>query len=105
MQSLSIRTDKELIKELDYLAQINHTDRATEVRKILLDGILKAKLEVALRFLREGHSLGYAAEQTHVTLWDLIDYLQQTGQTIPLDPELVKKDYLNSSFPTKEVHE
>ena len=102
MQSLSFRTEKALVDELDYLAQLNHTDRATEIRKILLDGVLKAKLEVAIRFVREGQSLGYAAEQAHVTLWDLIDYLQHTGQTLPLDPELVKQEYYNALFPTKK---
>lgn len=50
MTSLSLRTDKELLNELDLLAKLNNTDRATEARKILKEGILNAKLELALKF-------------------------------------------------------
>ena len=74
MASLSIRTEKELIDELDHLAKLNKTDRATEARKILIEGILKAKLEVALKLFREGNSMGYSTDQAKVTIWDFIDY-------------------------------
>lgn len=74
---------------------MNKTDRATEARKILLEGIEKAKLEVALRLYRDGHSIGHSAQNAHVTIWDLIDYLTHTGQTAPIDYESLKKEYLD----------
>lgn len=74
---------------------MNNTDRATEARKILSGGILKAKLELALRVLRDGHSIGYAADTAHVTIWDLIDYISETGQTAPVDYDTLKKQYID----------
>lgn len=96
MPSLSIRTDKELVNELDHLAAMNNTDRATEARKILAEGLRKAKLELGLRFLREGYSLGYAAQKAHIDLWDLLDYRIQSGFTQPANYKSLRLEYLQA---------
>ena len=93
MVSLSLRTDKELLNELDLLAKLNNTDRATEARKILKEGILNAKLEIALKFYRQGESIGYSAEKAKVTLWDLIDYIAKTGQTQIVNLQDLEEEY------------
>lgn len=93
MTSLSLRTDKELLNELDLLAKLNNTDRATEARKILKEGILNAKLELALKFYRQGDSIGYSAEKAQVSLWNLIDYIAKTGQTQVADYQELMQEY------------
>ena len=95
MVSLSLRTDKELLNELDLLAKLNNTDRATEARKILKDGISNAKLELALKFYRQGESIGYSAEKAQVSLWDLIDFIAKTGQTQIVNYQDLIEEYQN----------
>lgn len=91
--SLSIRTDKELIVELDHLAKMNNTDRATEARRILKEGLLKAKLELALRLYRDGTSIGLACDESHANILDFIDYLIQIGHTTPVNYEELIQEY------------
>ncbi|MFX1513364.1 MAG: hypothetical protein ACFFCQ_12325 [Promethearchaeota archaeon] len=93
MSSLSIRTERRILEELDHLAKMNQTDRATEARKILLTGIKKAKLELAIRLYQEGTSLGQAAEQARVLLWDLIEYFPKVGQTTIINLEELKQEF------------
>ncbi|MHA2273770.1 MAG: UPF0175 family protein [Candidatus Hodarchaeales archaeon] len=85
MTTLSLRTDSELIEELDHLAQLEQIDRATIARRILKAGLLPAKLEIAAKLYMDGASLGKAAETAKVSLWAFIDYLEEKGITRPFD--------------------
>lgn len=87
MVTLSLRTDSELIEELDHLAKLEQTDRATIARKILRTGLLSAKLDIATKIYMDGASLGKAAEEARVPLWDLIEYLGKKGVTRPFEEE------------------
>lgn len=95
MGTLTIRTDDKLIKELDHLAKLNHTDRATEARKILIEGLVTAKLELALKIYRKGSSIGKAAEQAQINLWDLIEYFPKVGQVKSVNIEDLKQELRN----------
>jgi len=91
MTTLSLRTDSELIEELDHLAKLEQTDRATIARKILRTGLLSAKLDIAKKIYMDGASLGKAAEVARVSLWDLIEYLEKKGVTRPFEQEQFDK--------------
>jgi hypothetical protein len=93
--TLTIRTDDELIKELDHLAKLNHKDRATEARKIFQEGLIIAKLELALKIYRKGSSIGKAEEKAQINLWDLIEYLPRVGHVKSVNVEDLKQELMN----------
>lgn len=98
MSTITFRADKDLLKEIDELVKLNKTDRATEIRRILSENILKAKLDSAIRLYQQGATLDEAATKANVSLWDLIEYMPTIGQTIIVDAkelELELKKSLN----------
>lgn len=98
MASITFRADKDLVKELDELASLNKTDRATEIRRILSENILKAKLDSAIKLYQQGSTLSEAATKANVSLWDLIEYMPIIGQTTKVNTqelELELKKLLN----------
>ena len=100
MSTITFRADKDLLKELDELVKLNKSDRATEIRKILSENILKAKLDSAIRLYQQGTTLDEAATKANVSLWDLIEYMPTIGQTTKVDAkelELELKRALNIS--------
>lgn len=46
-----------------------------------------------MKFYRQGESIGYSAEKTQVSLWDLIDYIAKTGQTQVADYQELMQEY------------
>ena len=92
MASITFRADKELLQELDMLASLNKTDRATEIRKILTENILKAKLDSAIKLYQQGATLDEAATKANVNLWDLIEYMPIIGQTTKVNIQELEID-------------
>lgn len=96
MTSLSIRTEKEIIDELDRLATLQNLDRTAIVRRILERGIEEEKLELGIALYLKGESIGYATEISKCNFWSLLDELKKRGITKHFDLETEKEIILET---------
>ncbi|MHA1253095.1 MAG: UPF0175 family protein [Candidatus Helarchaeota archaeon] len=94
MTNLSVRIKKEVIDELDRLANLFKVDRATIVRKIIDNGIEQQKIELAIELYQKGDTLERAANISRASLWDLLEELKKRGTTSKFDLEQEKDTYL-----------
>ena len=94
MTNLSVRMKKEVIDELDHIAELLGIDRATIVRKIIDKGIEQQKIEVAINLYQKGDTLERAANISGASLWDLFDELKNRGITSKFDIDQEKETYL-----------
>ncbi len=77
---INLRVSSQVAAELDDLARQEHVSRIDLARKILLEGITQRKRELALRLYREGKvSKARAAEIAGISLWEMMDLLEQAG--------------------------
>ncbi len=94
MINLSVRMKKEIIDELDHLADLLGVDRATIVRKIINTGIEQQKIEVAINLYQKGDTLERAANISGASLWDLLEEIKKRGITSKFDVEQEKDTYI-----------
>ncbi len=87
MTALSMRLEKELLDELDRLANLEDTDRTTITRKILKRGIHLERLDLAILLYIKGETLERAANLSECDLWDLLEELPKRGITKRFDPD------------------
>ena len=102
MINISVRSKKEIIEELDKLAELKGMDRAQIIRAILERGVKEEKLTVALDLYQRGDSLERAAEITNVSLWDLMDEMNSRGLTKRFDitqEKILVAEALEKEFP------
>lgn len=77
---INLRVPDEVVTELDALAAQEHLSRIDLARQILLEGLARRKSDLALRLYREGKvSLARAAEIAGVSLWEMMDRIEQAG--------------------------
>ena len=94
MTNLSVRMKKDIIDELDRIAALLGVDRATIVRKIIDNGIIQQKVEVAIDLYQKGNTLERAANISGATLWDLFEEIKKRGITTKFDLEREKNTYI-----------
>ncbi len=94
MINLSVRMKKEIIDELDRIADLLGVDRATIVRKIINTGIEQQKIEVAINLYQKGDTLERAANISSASLWDLLEEIKKRGITSKFDVEQEKDTYI-----------
>lgn len=81
---INIRVPEEVASELDTLAEHEHLSRAELTRQILLEGMGHRKRMLALRLYREGKvSKSRAAEIAGISLWEMIDLIDQAALPYP----------------------
>lgn len=77
---INLRVPTDVADDLDMLAMGDHLTRIDVARQILLDGVAQRKQALALRLYREGKaSKTRAAEIAGVSLWEMIDLIDQAG--------------------------
>ncbi len=94
MTNLSVRMNKEMIDELDRIADLLGVYRATIVRKIIDTGIEQQKIEVAINLYQKGDTLERAANISGASLWDLFEEMKKRGITSKFDMEQEKDTYI-----------
>ncbi len=63
--SLGVRLDKKVVEELNRIADEEHEDRTTVIRKLIADAIANYKNDRVLRKYEQGKiSISMAAEET-----------------------------------------
>jgi len=94
MINLSVRMKKEIIDELDRIANLLGVDRATIVRRIIDTGIEQQKIEVAINLYQKGDTLERAANISGASLWDLLEEIKKRGITSKFDVKQEKDTYI-----------
>ncbi len=78
--SLGIRLDKKMVEELNQIADEEHVDRTTVIRKLISNAIENHKRETALRQYEQGKiSISKAAEDTGLTVGEIEEYMVRKG--------------------------
>ncbi len=91
-KQMNLRLEKDLIKELEELAEQENLDRSALVRKILIEGLQQERLNFALqKYMMKEISIERAAEIARVSMHDLILKMSQLGILSNLNMEDFKK--------------
>jgi hypothetical protein len=87
-QQVNLRLERELVDSLDDLARKDHVDRTEIARRILVDGIAKARMDRALVDYRSERVTAWkAAEDAGVSLYEMLDRIHEAHIPHPMDPE------------------
>ncbi|HEY7697323.1 MAG TPA: UPF0175 family protein [Vicinamibacteria bacterium] len=92
-QTVSVRLSRESLREVDRLAERLKTDRSQALRRFIERGLREARIDDALDRLRKGKiSIGRAAEEAGITLYEMHELARQ--HRIPSDygPEDLERD-------------
>ncbi len=78
--SLGIRLDKEIVEELNRIADEEHVDRTTVIRKLISSAIENYKKSVILRRYEKGKiSISKAAQDAGLTVEEIEEYMIREG--------------------------
>ena len=92
-QMVGARLPAALVRELELIADIEHSDRSTTVRKLLSNAIRQWKLEHYVRLWGDGKlTLARAARDAGVSLWEMMDYARARKVPAQYDLEDLKRD-------------
>lgn len=84
-QQINIRIDTDLAAALDRVAREESLDRATAIRRLLERSIRNWELEHAVLGVQRGDlSLGRAAEESGLSMWEMLDAVRVAGVAHPL---------------------
>ena len=90
---VSTRISEDLEKELKLIEEVEKTDRATVIRKLLSIGVSEWKKKYALDLYREGKvSLWKAAKIAGLSLWEMIDLLAKEKVLLNYTIEDLRED-------------
>jgi len=91
---IGTRVSKTVAQALVYLAEEEHTDKATVMRELISTAVHQRLLEHALeKFARHEVSLGRAAELAGCSLADFMCAAAQRHLPLNYSPESVEKDF------------
>jgi len=77
---LNIRISQDLAQELEELALAEHLEKIDIARQLLWEGVTRRKQELAVRLYAEGKmTKARAAELASLSLWEMIDLVDQQG--------------------------
>lgn len=92
--SLGVRLDKKTVEELSRIADEEHVDRTTVIRKLIADAIENYKRDMVMRKYEQGKiSISKAAKDTGLTVGEIEEYMVRKGyrskySTVDLEREL-----------------
>jgi len=92
-QTVSVRLSEESLREIDRLAERLQTDRSEALRRFIERGLREARIDDALDRLRRGKvSIGRAAEEARVTLYEMLELVRQHHIPSGYGPEDLERD-------------
>jgi len=90
---LSARVNKRLLKDIDFIARVEMSDRGSIVRKLLREAIKKWRIDFAIKLYQEGKvSLWRAAKIARLSLWEFIDVLTEKKVVLNYTLEELEED-------------
>ncbi len=92
-QTVSVRLSKESLREVDCIAERLKTDRSEALRRFIERGLREAKIDDALDRLRRGKvSIGRAAEDAGITLYEMLELVRRHQIASGYGPEDLERD-------------
>lgn len=92
-QTVSVRLSTESLREVDRLAERLKTDRSEALRRFIERGLREARIDDALDRLRKGKvSIGRAAEDAGVTLYEMLELVRKHQIPSGYGPEDLDRD-------------
>ena len=92
-QTVSVRLSAESLREVDRLAERLKTDRSEALRRFIERGLREARIDDALDRLRRGEvSIGRAAEDAGVTLYEMLELVRRHHIPSGYGPEDLERD-------------
>ena len=92
-QMVGTRLPMELVRELEFIENIDQSDRSTTVRRLLSKAIQQWKLEHYVRLYGDGKlTLARAAREAGVSLWEMMDYARARKVPAQYDLEDLQRD-------------
>ena len=77
---ISIRLERPLIQTLSMVEKTWHTDRSKTIRRLLNTALQEWKKDQAIEKVRQHKiSIGKAAEDGHIPVWEMLDLLKQNN--------------------------
>jgi len=93
MPTISVRLDKDALKEIEFLKKEYKTDKSEIIRRLLDKGVKQAKLEKILEMLRKHKiSIEKAAELANLTIYEIIELCKENEIHIGYAKEDLKRD-------------
>jgi predicted transcriptional regulator len=87
-QQVNLRLERDLVEALDDLARTEHTDRTEVARRILVEGVQRARVERALADYAAGRVTAWrAARDAGIPLYEMLDRIHEAAIPYELDPE------------------
>ena len=89
---LNLRINKDIIHELEKLAEETNLDRAVLAKKILIEGIQREKLNLIIqKYIHKEISIERASEISGLSLYELIEIFSKLGIPSNLSIEDIQK--------------
>jgi len=92
-QTVSVRLSEESLREVDRLAERLKTDRSEALRRFIERGLREARVDDALDRVRRGKaSIGRAAEEAGITLYEMLELVRRHHIPYGYGPEDLERD-------------
>ena len=76
--TISVRFDKDLQRDLSKIEKKWRTDRSEVIRRLIANAIKEWKLENCIEEIKEHRmSIGRAAEECEISLWEILKILKE----------------------------
>ena len=93
-ENVAARVPETVVKDIDYLAKEENTDKSKVIRDLLSDGVKFKLLELSLKkYSRREVSLGRAAELAKMPLADFMVKAAETKISVNYSVESLQKDF------------
>jgi len=83
----------ELVRELEFIEEVEQADRSTTVRRLLAKAVREWKLEHYARQYGDGKfTMARAARDAGVSLWEMMEYVRGRKVAVQYDLEDLRQD-------------
>ncbi len=92
-QMVGARLPMGLVRELEFIEEVEQVDRSTTVRRLLAKAIREWKLEHFARQYGDGKlTMARAARDAGVSLWEMMEYVRDRKVAVQYDLEDLRQD-------------
>lgn len=92
-QMVGARLPMGLVRELEFIEEVEQADRSTTVRRLLGKAVREWKLEHYARQYGDGKlTMARAARDAGVSLWEMMEYVRSRKVAVQYDLEDLRQD-------------
>ena len=92
-QMVGARLPMGLVRELEFIEEVEQADRSTTVRRLLAKAVREWKLEHYARQYGDGKlTMARAARDAGVSLWEMVEHVRSRKVAVQYDLEDLRQD-------------